>query len=170
MRNYYGSNLTTSITSKISECDGKKLNWDAVEIEFYNQFIKDRESMFNQKICWKEIVNTSIDLFTCCSNKSCCQKVVIVPGEKLVHSINCRRRMKPTFCNYTFECTLEFESISLAAPESVLSAFLREDVISVCQQNINNLYEKILYLENIDLEFNPTKNTVTKIYYHQENV
>ena len=159
MRNYYGSNLTTSINSKINECDGEKLNCHAVDTEFYNQFIKDRESMFNQKICWKEIVNTSIDLFTCCSNKSCCQKVVIVPGEKLVHSIN-----------YTFECTLEFESISLAAPESVLSAFLREDVISVCQQNINNLYEKILYLENIDFEFNPTKNTVTKIYYHQENV
>ena len=37
----------------------------------------------------------------------------------------------------------EFESITLAVPESVLSAFLREDVIPVCQQNINNLYEKI---------------------------
>ena len=72
--------------------------------------------------------------------------------------------MKPTLCNYAFECTLEFESITLAVSESVLSALLREDVMSVCQQNINNLYEKILYLENIDPEFKPTKNTVTKMY------
>ena len=50
--------------------------------------------------------------------------------------------MKPTLCNYAFEWTSEFQSITLAVPESVLSAFFREDVISVCQQNINNLYEK----------------------------
>ena len=95
VQNYYGSNLTTSVNSKITECDGEKLNWDAVDIEFYNQVIKDRESMFNQKICYKEILNTSIDLFTCCSNKfqpkSChCTR------HKSVHYVNCRRRMKPT--------------------------------------------------------------------------
>ena len=132
--------------------------------------MKDRESIFSQKICCKEILNSSIDLFTCCSNKSCSQKVVIVPGEELVHCVNRRRRVKPTLCNYAFEYTLEYESITLAVPDSVLSAFLREDAISVCQQNINNLYEKKFYLENIDFEFNPTKNTVTKMYYHQENV
>ena len=114
MRNYYGSNLTTSINSKINECDGEKLNCHAVDTEFYNHVIKDRESMFNQKICSKEILNTSIDLFTCCSNKSCSQNVVIVPREKLVHCVNFRRRIKPTPGNYAFECTLEFESITLA--------------------------------------------------------
>ena len=48
VRNYYGSNLTTSINSKITECNGEKLNWDAVDIEFYNHVIKDRESMFRK--------------------------------------------------------------------------------------------------------------------------
>ena len=78
--------------------------------------------------------------------------------------------MKPTLCDYAFDCTLEFESITSAVPESVLSAFLRENFISVCQHNINNLYEKNLYLENINFQFNPTQNTVNKIFYHQENV
>ena len=78
--------------------------------------------------------------------------------------------MKPTLCDYVFDCTLEFESITSAVNESVLSAFLRENFISVCQQNVNNLYEKTLYLENINFEFNPTQNTVNKIFYHQENV
>ena len=74
-----------------------------------------------------------------------------------------RRHTKPTLCKYAFECTVEFKSITLAVTKPVHSAFLKENIKSVCQQNIN-LYEESLYLKNKDFKFNPTKNTVIQIY------
>ena len=68
--------------------------------------------------------------------------------------------MKPTACVNLFEAILQFENINLSFPLHVLG-FLMEDVITE-YKDMDLLIEKIMYMENIDYQYNP-RNIVTKM-------
>ena len=68
--------------------------------------------------------------------------------------------MKPTACVNLFKAILQFENVNLSFPLHVLG-FLMEDVITE-YKDMDLLIEKIMYMENIDYQYNP-RNIVTKM-------
>ena len=44
---------------------------------------------------------------------------------------------------------MSFEDKMLTLPIEVVSAFLKEDVINMCQTDIDSFKEKLLFLENV---------------------
>ena len=48
-----------------------------------------------------------------------------------------------------FYCVMSFEDKMLTLPIEVVSAFLKEDVINMCQTDIDSFKEKLLFLENV---------------------
>ena len=167
LRSYFGVNLSTSFNTTLSKCEGESLDWGKVDVEFYRLMIKDRQAMFNKKICCQPISNASIEISTCCSNTVCQQRLVVVPGELLVHCMSCNRRMTPDQVNLIFECVLECDGVTLTLPKLVFSEFLDEDVMSY-KDNIDPLFAKLLYLKNVDFCYNPNKKVITKMTVHDE--
>ena len=49
---------------------------------------------------------------------------------------------------------MSFEDKMLTLPIEVVSAFLKEDVINMCQIDIDSFQEKLLFLKNVDYIYN----------------
>ena len=62
-------------------------------------------------------------------------------------------------------CVMSFEDKMLTLPIEVVSTFLKEDVITMCQTDIDCFKEKLLFLENVDYIYN-SKNIIATMERH----
>ena len=163
LKDYFGAKLSSTTLTNVTPVKScKKLDWESIDITFYEQHKIHTQA----KLCCLEILNANVDIFPACSSASCKQKVTIVPGERIVRCTSCNRQMKPTSCLCTFECNLEFDDdVSLSLPLEVLESFLEEDILSKYKNSISSLVEKLLYLEKIDYKYN-TRNVITHMALH----
>ena len=129
------------------------------------QFYLSDEIISNgiNKLCCPEIMNLELELYPGCTN--CNKSVVLQPGIKIVTCPHCKHAMRSDKCSCIFHCKLCFKEHSLVLPQVVLESFLKLDIIQMGKDNIDELKEKILFLENVDYNYN-NKNVITSMSEH----
>ena len=78
--------------------------------------------------------------------KQCNKPLNVLPEAKIVTCYHCSRTMRADKCNCAFHCVMSFEDKMLVLPTEVVSSFLKEDVINMCQTDINSFKGKLLFL------------------------
>ena len=120
----------------------------------------------NSTITSADVVSVGINLYPICVNEKCARKVQILPGEKIVKCNNCLRKMLSSKCPCGLNCTLDVEAddaqITLTVFPTELGIFFQEDIIDTYTEKPDELEEKLLSLDNIDITYNK-KNVITKI-------
>ena len=143
VNNHFGIKLTTTSLSTAKECataDKLQVNWQPVDIEFYEQHKVDSEKAMHPTICCPEILNTTVDVYKAFSSSLCYKEVIILSSTKIVHCNNWNSRMKPTSCPHAFETTVKLENIRLSLPLEVLGKFMEVDIIETYSQSIDTIY------------------------------
>lgn len=67
-----------------------------------------------------------------------------------------------------FHCMMSkawLEEKTLTLPIEVISKFLKEDIIKMCQPDIDTIKEKLLFLDNVDYTYK-TKNIISDMKHH----
>ena len=91
VNNHFGSKVTTASLSTAEECataDKLQVNWESVDIEFYEQHKVDSEKAMHPTICCPEILNTTVDVYKAFSSSLCYKEVIILSRAKIVHCNN----------------------------------------------------------------------------------
>ncbi len=73
--------------------------------------------------------------------------------------------MKPENCLSCFEAVLDCDGVELILPLEVAVDFFQQNIMEQYCENIDDFIEKLLYLEQIDFEYN-TRQVITKMYEH----
>ena len=167
LKNYFGKKLTAS---KMSVATVHKSTQDFPtldEVVFKSYLDKDEEikKMVNPKLCCPELLNIELDVFSGCTNKQCSKPLNLVPEAIIVTCHHCSLTMRADKYSCVFHCVMSFEDKMLTLPTEVVSTFLKEDVINMCQTDIGSLKEKLLFLENADYIYN-SKNIITAMERH----
>ena len=147
VKNYFGIKLSTTALSTVSECteENQIINWDEVDLATYEEEKLNSDKLMHPTICCPEVLNAVVDLYRSCSNSICRQKVIILPGARMVHCSSCNRRSKSTSCTNSFEATVEFENITLSLQLDILGSFINEDILTnYSHKNIDSLNKKSL--------------------------
>ena len=121
--------------------------------------------VYPSKLCCPELLNNELDVFPGCTNKQCNKPINLLPGANIVTCHQCRRTMRADKCSCIFHCVMSFEDKMLILPIGVVSAFLKEDVINMCQTDIDTFKEIFFFLANVDYIYN-TKNIITAMERH----
>ena len=106
--------------------------------------------MVNPKLCCPELLNIELDVFPGCTNKQCNKPRNLLPEAKIVTCYHCSRTIRADKCSCIFHCVMSFEDKMLTLPKEVVSAFLKEDVIIMCQTDTDSFKEKLVILEIVD--------------------
>ena len=148
MENYFGKKLTTSRISAATCQDFQTLDEDIFKSYIY----KDQEikRMVNPKLCRPDLLNIELDVFLGCTNQQCNETLNLLPGAKIVTCHHSSRSMHEDKCGSVFHCAMSFEDKIFTLPIEIISAFLKEDVINMCQTDTDTFKEKLLFLENVD--------------------
>ena len=105
------------------------------EVVFKSYLDKDQEikKMVNPKLSCPQLLNIELDVFPGCTKKQCNKPLNLLPGERIVAYHHCRRPMCADKCSCVFHCVMSLEDKMLTLPIEVVSAFLKEEVINMCQ-------------------------------------
>ena len=101
-----------------------------------------------------ELLNIELHVFPGCANKQCNKSLNLLPGVRIFACHHYSRTMRADNCSCVFHCVMSFEDKMLTLPIEVVSAFLKEDVINMCQIDIDSFKEKLLFLKNVDYIYN----------------
>ena len=180
-KNYFHSKLVTTQTSKITICDEfttDQLNWLVVEMTDFSKIEASGKVEANPTWCCPEITSANVIIFPICNNPNC-RKKIEVPGEmKFVRCTSCSRKslVKKLAMSLSVEFDIcradQSESISLTALPESLSTYFGIDIISqyASQENgKDELEEKILEMEDVDITFSKAKMIVKQITDHTED-
>ena len=118
-----------------------------------------------QKLCCPNIINASAEIFPVCCTYQCNEKITIVPGDRIIKCSSCLRRMKPDNFLSFFEAVLDCDGVKLKLQLETAVQFFNEDILETYRNDINGFSEKLLYLDNIDFEYN-SKHVITNMYKH----
>ena len=117
------------------------------------------------KLCCPNIINASAEIFPVCCTYQCNEKITIVPGDRIIKCSSCFRRMKPYNFSSFFEAVLDCDGIKLKLQLETAVQFFNEDILETYRNDIDGFIEKLLYLDNIDFEYN-SKHVITNMYKH----
>ena len=98
--------------------------------------------------------------------KSTISPLIYFQKQKLSHVI-----IAAVFCDQinaficVFYYVMSFEDKMMTLPIEVVSTFLKEDVINMCQTDIDRFKEKLLFLENVDYIYS-SKNIIPAMERH----
>ena len=142
----------TSRMSVATYQDFKTLDEDIFKSYLY----KDQEikKMVNLKLCCPDLLNLELDVFLGCKNQQCNKTLNLLSEAKIVTYHNSSRSMHEDKYSSVFHCAMSFEDKIFTLPIEINSAFLKEDVINMCQTDTDTFKEKLLFLENIDYIYN----------------
>lgn len=163
LRNFYGQKLSTTKMTTFSVTDSNDTSPILSPVRYQTYLSDEMTTKIVNELCCPEIINLELELYPGCTN---CQKsVVLQPGVKIVTCPHCKHTMRSDKTSCFFHCKLCFNEHTLVLPLAVLESFFKLDIIQMGKNNMDELKEKILYLENIDYEYN-NKNVITSMSEH----
>ena len=160
LKNYYGHKLsTTRLTAfSINESDPSPV----LNLETVQKYQSEEQTKVNSKLCNPEIKNLELELYPGCTNQDCKKPVVLRPGIRIVTCPNCNHTMRADRCDCIFHCKISFGECTLILPKDVLESFMDFDVIKLGRETIDELKEKIIFLEDVNYTYN-NKNIIISI-------
>ena len=165
LKNFYGQKLSTTKMTTFSVTDSNDAS-PVLSPDRYQSYLSDEiTTNVVNKLCCPEVVNLELELYPGCTNINCQKSLVLQPGIKIVTCPHCKHTMRCDRCSCVFDCKICFKEKTLVLPREVLESFLKLDVIQMGKDNMDELKEKLLFLENVDYDYN-NKNIITSISEH----
>ena len=130
-----------------------------LNLETLQKYQSEEQTKVNLKLRNLEIKNFELKLLVV-KTKIARKPVILRPGIRIVTCSNCNNTMRR--CDCIFHCKISFEECPLILPKDVLESFMDFNVIKFGRENIDELKEKILFLEEVDYTYN-NKNIIISI-------
>ena len=166
IENYLGRTLTTTKMS-VATVHKSSQDFPALDEAVFKSYLdKDQEikKMTNPKLYCPKLLNIELDVSLGCT-KNLAKLLNLLPGAKIVTCHHCSCTMRVDKCSCVFYCVMSFEYKMLTLSVEVVSVFLKEDIINMCQPDIGTFKEKLLFLESFYYIYN-SKNIITAMEHH----
>ncbi len=156
LRHFYSKGLTITQSTTVMEAEAQEVD------------TKNDNKLVNWGCC-PEVLNVGANVFLGLQHQRLQNKVNNAPGLKVVKCHSCSRSMLVKNCFVEMSVNLENEKdgkvFSITAFPKVLTAFLKEDIFKY-REDTDSLEVKLLTLENMDFDLNPSGKIVKQILPH----
>ena len=98
LKNHYGSKLTTTKSTIVSDGGGISYKLPQDALYNYNELDKKLNNRLHLNLCFPEVVAVTLDVFPGCTNKACCKLVAVIPDEATTSCLQCNTIMKVSKC------------------------------------------------------------------------